>query len=68
MISLLKNARPIVGKKQDRLVVMVRKHREIQDRIMVAYRRREIEFLKRIQAEMLREDNEDDERASRVHG
>lgn len=68
MISLLKNAKPYIGKKQDRIVVMVRKHREVQDRIMVAYRRREIEFLKKIQAEMLREDDEDEERASRVHG
>lgn len=69
MLSLMKNAKPIVGKKQDRLVQMVRKHREVQDRVMQMYRKREMEFLKRIQAEMLRDDyEEDEERASRVHG
>lgn len=68
MLSMMKNAKPVVARKQDRVVAMVRKHREIQERVMTAYRKREIEFLKRLQAEMLRDDMEDEDLPCRVHG
>ena len=58
----------VLSKKQDRIVKMTRQHREIQDRVMKAYQKREKEFLKRVQEELMREEPEDEEKASRIHG
>lgn len=49
-----------VSQKQDKIIKMTRQHREIQDRVMKAYQKREKEFLKRIQEELMREDADDD--------
>lgn len=51
----------VVSNKQDKIIKMTRQHREIQDRVMKAYQKREKEFLKKIQEELMREEPEEPE-------
>lgn len=56
-----------LAQRQERVIRMIREHRRIQQRVMDAYRKREVQLLEKIKAEMLREE-EDDDKPQFVHG
>jgi hypothetical protein len=61
------NNRVSLSKKQDRIIKMTRQHREVQEKIMIEYQKREKEFLKRIQEELIRKDDLDIIKEEEIH-
>lgn len=61
------NNRVSLSKKQDRIIKMTRQHREVQEKVMIEYQKREKEFLKRIQEELIRKDDLDIIKEEEIH-